>query len=73
MTDRTLFCSVRTDVFYNILNEFRIHTKLEGLINMCLNKTYLNVWTGKYLSDTFPTQNTMKEGDALSPLPFKFL
>jgi hypothetical protein len=30
------------------------------------------VLTGKYLSDSFPIQNDLKQGDALSPLLFNF-
>jgi hypothetical protein len=41
--------------------------KLAGLIQMCLNKTYSTVCIGKYQSDKFPIQNSLKEGDALSP------
>jgi hypothetical protein len=32
---------------------------------MCLNETYSKVLTGKHLSDSFPTQNCLKQGDAL--------
>jgi hypothetical protein len=39
---------------------------------MCLNKTYSEVRVGKHLSDTFPTQNGLKQGDALSSLLFNF-
>jgi hypothetical protein len=39
---------------------------------MCLNETYGKVRIGKHLSDSFPTQNGLKEGDALSPLLFSF-
>jgi hypothetical protein len=37
---------------------------------MCLNETYSKVCTGKLLSDKFPIQNDLKQGDALSPLIF---
>jgi hypothetical protein len=37
---------------------------------MCLNKIYNKVRIGKYLSDTFPIQNSLKQGDALSLLLF---
>jgi hypothetical protein len=37
---------------------------------MCLNETYIKVRIGKYLSDNFPIQNGLKQGDALSPLLF---
>jgi hypothetical protein len=39
---------------------------------MCLNETSSRVHTGKLLSDKFPIQNGMKQGDALSPLLFNF-
>jgi hypothetical protein len=35
---------------------------------MCWNETYIKVRTGKHLSDSFPVQNDLKEGDVLSPL-----
>jgi len=38
------------------------------LIKMCLNETYSKVGMGKNLSDAFPIQNDLKQGDALSPL-----
>jgi hypothetical protein len=40
------------------------------LIKMCLNKTYSKVCVVKHLSDSFPIQNGLKQGDALSPLLF---
>jgi hypothetical protein len=39
---------------------------------MCLNETYSKVHIGKLLSDKFPIQNGLKQGDALSPLLFNF-
>jgi hypothetical protein len=39
---------------------------------MCLNETYNKVRKGKYLSDAFPIQNGLKQGDALTPLLFNF-
>jgi hypothetical protein len=39
---------------------------------MCLNETYSKVSIGKHLSGIFSTQNGIKQGDALSPLPFNF-
>jgi hypothetical protein len=53
-----------------ILIEFGVPMKLVRLIKMCLNETYSKVRTGKYLSDTFPIQNGLKQRDALSPLLF---
>jgi hypothetical protein len=42
--------------------------KLVRLIKMCLNGTHNKVHIGKHLSDSFPIQNGLKQGDALSPL-----
>jgi hypothetical protein len=39
---------------------------------MCLNETYSKVRIGKHLSASFPIQNGLKQGDALSPLLFNF-
>jgi hypothetical protein len=46
--------------------------KLVRLIKMCLNKTYSKVRTGKHLSDNFPIQNGLKQGNALPSLLFNF-
>jgi hypothetical protein len=37
---------------------------------MRLNETYSKAGIGKRLSDSFPIQNGLKQGDTLSPLPF---
>jgi hypothetical protein len=63
---------VRREVLYNILVEFGIPMKFVRLIKMCLNETYSKVRIGKHLSDSFPIQNGLKQGDALSPLLFNF-
>jgi hypothetical protein len=39
---------------------------------MCLNETYSKILVGKYLSDTFPVQNDLKQEDALLSLLFNF-
>jgi hypothetical protein len=39
---------------------------------MCLNETYSKVRIGKHLSDSFPIQNGLKQGDALSQLLYNF-
>jgi hypothetical protein len=58
--------SVKRPVLYNILLEFGITKKLVRLIKMCLNETYSKVRVGKLLSDKFPIQNGLKQGDVLS-------
>jgi hypothetical protein len=35
-------------------------------------ETYSKVRIGNHLSDSFPIQNVLKQGDALSPLLFNF-
>jgi hypothetical protein len=39
---------------------------------MCLHETYNKIRVGKLLSDKFPIQNGLKQGDALLPLLFNF-
>jgi hypothetical protein len=39
---------------------------------MCIYKTCNKFRIGKYLPYTFPIQNDLKEGDALSPLLYNF-
>jgi hypothetical protein len=62
----------RTEVLYSILIEFGIPMTLIRLIKMCLSEIYSKVRIGKHLSDSFPIQNGLKQGDALSPLLFYF-
>jgi hypothetical protein len=64
--------SVMREVLYNILIECGVPRKLVRLIKMCLNETYSKVRIGKHFSDSFPIQNGLKQGDALSPLFFNF-
>jgi hypothetical protein len=54
--------SVRREVLYNILIEFGV-----PIIQICLKNTVKSV---KHLSDSFPIQNGLKQGDALSPVLF---
>jgi hypothetical protein len=60
------------EVLYNILIVFEIPRKLAELIKMCLNETYSTAHISKNLSDKFPIQNSLKQGDALSPLFLNF-
>ena len=39
---------------------------------MCLDATYSTVRVGKHLSDMFPIENGLMQGDALSPVLFNF-
>jgi hypothetical protein len=57
---------------YNILIEFGAPMKLVRLIKMCLSKTCSKVSMGKHLSDSFPIQNGLKQGDALSQFIFNY-
>jgi len=51
------------EIIYNIVVEFRILMKLVRLINICLNETYSKVRIDKHLSESFPIQNSLKQGD----------
>jgi hypothetical protein len=64
--------TVKREVLYNNLLESSTHKKLVRLITMCLNETYSKIHVCKHLSDTFPIQNGLKQGDALLPLLFNF-
>jgi hypothetical protein len=57
---------------YNILIEFGVPMGQVRLIKMCLNETYNKARIGKHLSDNFPIQNGLKQGDTSSPLNFNF-
>jgi hypothetical protein len=46
--------------------------KLVRLMQICLNESSSKIHIGHPLSDTFPVQNSLKQGDALSPLLFNF-
>jgi hypothetical protein len=46
--------------------------KQVGLIKMWVNETYSEVRIDKYLSDNFSIHNSLKQGDALSPLHCNF-
>jgi hypothetical protein len=57
--------SVRREVLYTILNEFGILTELVRIIKINLKETRSKVRVGENLSDAFPIQNGLKQGDAL--------
>jgi hypothetical protein len=69
---KNAYYSVRREVLYTVLIEFGVSMKLLRLIKECLNETYIKIRKGKHLSDSFPTQNGLKQGDTLSPLLFNF-
>jgi hypothetical protein len=64
--------SVRREVLYNILPEFGVLMKPVRLIKICLNEAYSKDHIGRHLSDSFPIQIGLKQGNALSPLHFNF-
>jgi hypothetical protein len=73
---KTIGSQLTRDYFSNsprIIIEFGKHMKLVRLIEMCLNKTYSKVRIGKHLSDTFPIQNGLQQGDASLPLLLNFV
>jgi hypothetical protein len=59
-------------VLYDILIEFGVPLKLVRLIKMCLNEIYSKDSIGKHSSDSYPIENGLTQGDALSPLLFNF-
>jgi hypothetical protein len=65
--------SVRREVLYNIMIEFVVPLKPVRLIKMCLNENCNKLRISKHLSDNFPIQNGLKQGDALWPLFFNFV
>jgi hypothetical protein len=64
--------SVGREVLYNILIEFFTPMKYVKLIKLCLNVTCVKVCKGKDLSDGFPIQDGLKQGDVLLSSVFKF-
>jgi hypothetical protein len=72
MDFKKTYNSVRREVLYNMLIEFGVPMKLVRLIKMYSIETYGKVHIGKHLSESFPIQNGLKQGDALSSLPFNF-
>jgi len=68
----SLYGSVRREVLYNILIEFCIPMKLVRPIKMCLIDTHSRVQVCMHLSDMFPIRNSLKQGNAVSPLFLNF-
>ena len=66
------YVAVRSEVRYNILNEFGILIKVVRLIKMCLTQTYNRVPVGENLSGVIPIMNGFKQGFTLSPLLFNY-
>ena len=64
--------SKKRDSLYDILIKFGVPKKLVRLINTCLDGTQRKVRIGNYLSSSFPIENSLKQGDALSPQLFNF-
>jgi hypothetical protein len=60
--------SIRMEGLYNILVELGVPMKLFRLIKMWLNEKCSKLYIRKDLSDNFPIENGLKQGDALSPL-----
>jgi hypothetical protein len=69
---RKAYNSVKRKVLYSILLESGTPQQLVRLIEMYLNETHSQVRAGKLLSDKFPIQNRLKQGDAVLPLLFNF-
>jgi hypothetical protein len=69
---KKVYDSVWKKVLYSILIEFGVQTKLVRLAKMCLIETYRKICECKHLSESFPIQTGLKQGDALSPLLFNF-
>ena len=57
---------------YDILIKFGVPKKLFRLIKACLNGNQSKIIIENYLSSSFPIENGLKQGDALSPLLFNF-
>jgi hypothetical protein len=64
--------SINREILYDILLEFGVPKKHIRQIKMFLNETYSKVHVSIFLSDKFPIQNRLKQGDALSQLLFNF-
>lgn len=57
--------SIKRDNLYKNLIESSIPKKLGRQIKMCLSVTSRKMCVAKYMSNTFPIQNGLKEGDTV--------
>ena len=57
---------------HNIFIEYSVSIELVSLIKMCLNESYSRGRVVKHLSDMFPIEKSLKQGDVLSQLLFSF-
>ena len=62
---RKAYDSIKRESLYNILIKY-------GILKTCLYDTQNKARIGNYLSSSFPIENGLKQGDALSPLLFNF-
>ena len=63
--------SIKRESLYDILIKFGVPKKLVRLMKTCLDGQS-KVRVGNYLSSSFPIENSLKQGDVLSPLLFNF-
>ena len=61
-------CVWKSNIFHVYIRENKTHFTYIYI----LTETYSRVRVGKNFSDNFPIRNGLKQGDALSPLLFKF-
>jgi len=60
------YIRIRREVLYKIFIEFGTPMKVVKLIKIFLKESCSKVRIGKNLSDAFPIQKSLKQGDALS-------
>jgi hypothetical protein len=63
---------VKNGELYNSPTEFWVHMKLQRLIKMCLYGAKNTGHISNHLSHNFHIQGGLKQGHALTPLPFSF-
>ena len=64
--------STKKEFISSNLIKFGVPRNLVGLVKTCLDVTQSKVRIGNYLFSSFPIENGLKHGDALSPLLFNF-